>query len=302
MTGDLATVIDATRVGAFVGRSTEVATFRSALAGHDSLRVLFIHGPGGIGKTTLLHQFGIRARNAGRTVVALDGCDVDCSPQGSWTRSTARATRRELRTPSCCWSTVTTGCSRWTPGSGRPSSPCGHRTAWSCWSAREPPAATWRTDLGWRALAGVRRLGPLDEAESVDLVGLSSALLLARDGHEVTILERDCASPPDLPTVAWDGWQRPGVSQFRQAQFLLPRWHAEMRLELPDVLDELAAAGGYRTNSVGMLPLELTGGVRADDGRFDIITARRPVVEASWRRWWPGPPASGCCAGSASPD
>ncbi len=105
-------------------------------------------------------------------------------------------------------------------------------------------------------------------------------MLLARDGHEVTILERDCASPPDLPTVAWDGWQRPGVSQFRQAQFLLPRWHAEMRLELPDVLDELAAAGGYRTNSVGMLPLELTGGVRADDGRFDIITARRPVVEA----------------------
>jgi hypothetical protein len=82
MTGDLATVIDATRVGAFVGRSTEVATFRSALAGHDSLRVLFIHGPGGIGKTTLLHQFGIRARNAGRTVVALDGRDVDCSPQG----------------------------------------------------------------------------------------------------------------------------------------------------------------------------------------------------------------------------
>jgi 2-polyprenyl-6-methoxyphenol hydroxylase-like FAD-dependent oxidoreductase len=113
------------------------------------------------------------------------------------------------------------------------------------------------------------------------LVGMSTALLLARDGHEVTVLERDSAPPPDLPTMAWDGWQRPGVSQFRQAQFLLPRWHAEMRLELPDVLDELAAAGGYRTNSVGMLPPELTGGVRPDDDRFDIITARRPVAEAA---------------------
>ena len=65
MTGDLAAVIDAARADAFVGRSTEVATFRSALAGHGALRVLFIHGPGGIGKTTLLHQFRIRARDSG---------------------------------------------------------------------------------------------------------------------------------------------------------------------------------------------------------------------------------------------
>ncbi len=82
MTGDLAAVIDAARVDAFVGRSTEVAIFRSALAGHGALRVLFIHGPGGIGKTTLLHQFRIRARDAGRPVVGLDGRDIDCSPMG----------------------------------------------------------------------------------------------------------------------------------------------------------------------------------------------------------------------------
>ncbi len=49
MTGDLATVIDAARVDAFVGRSAEVAIFRSALSGRGTLRVLFVHGPGGIG-------------------------------------------------------------------------------------------------------------------------------------------------------------------------------------------------------------------------------------------------------------
>ena len=70
MTGDLATVIDAARVDAFVGRSTEVAAFRSALSGHAALRVLFVHGPGGIGKTTLLHQFRIRAGHDGAAVVA----------------------------------------------------------------------------------------------------------------------------------------------------------------------------------------------------------------------------------------
>src|SRR6478752_6784654 len=99
------------------------------------------------------------------------------------------------------------------------------------------------------------------------LVGLSTALLLARDGHQVTVLERDPALPPQRPTAAWEGWHRPGVGQFRQAQFLLPRWYAEMRVELPEVLDELVAAGGYRMNTVGMLPVSLTGGPRTDDDR-----------------------------------
>jgi 2-polyprenyl-6-methoxyphenol hydroxylase-like FAD-dependent oxidoreductase len=53
-----------------------------------------------------------------------------------------------------------------------------------------------------------------------------------------------------------------------------------MRLELPEVLDELIAAGGYRMNTVDMLPISLTGGRRTDDDRFDTVTARRPVLEA----------------------
>jgi 2-polyprenyl-6-methoxyphenol hydroxylase-like FAD-dependent oxidoreductase len=113
------------------------------------------------------------------------------------------------------------------------------------------------------------------------LVGLSTALLLARDGHRVTVLERDAEPPPQTPHTAWEGWHRPGVNQFRQVHFLLPRWHAEMQCELPDVLDELIAAGGYRMNLVGVLPISLTGGVRPDDDRFDTVTARRPVVEAA---------------------
>ena len=52
------------------------------------------------------------------------------------------------------------------------------------------------------------------------ICGLASALLLARDGHDVTVLERDPAPVPDSPDDAWEQWERRGVAQFRQAHYL----------------------------------------------------------------------------------
>src|SRR5688572_19791646 len=46
------------------------------------------------------------------------------------------------------------------------------------------------------------------------ITGLTSAMLLARDGHHVTVLERDPAPPPVDPAHAWAEWQRRGVNQF----------------------------------------------------------------------------------------
>ena len=62
--------------------------------------------------------------------------------------------------------------------------------------------------------------------------GLTAAMLLARDGHEVTVLERDEQPVPDSPEQAWDGWKRGGVAQFRQAHYLTPRgwaWQSSRR-------------------------------------------------------------------------
>ena len=52
------------------------------------------------------------------------------------------------------------------------------------------------------------------------MCGLATGLLLARDGHDVALLERDPAPVPDSPDAAWERWARRGVAQFNQAHFL----------------------------------------------------------------------------------
>ena len=112
------------------------------------------------------------------------------------------------------------------------------------------------------------------------LCGLSTAMLLARDGHQVTVLERDPAAPPEA-LQAWEAWERRGVNQFRLPHFMLPRWRVQMERELPEVLDELLSAGGLRLNILAMLPESRRGPLRDGDERFETVTARRPVLEAA---------------------
>src|SRR5690606_41815246 len=78
----LGEVIDDERHRGFVGRGRELAAFDAAVAGRSPCRVLFVHGPGGIGKTTLLLELRTRARAAGRAVVMLDARDGGASPDG----------------------------------------------------------------------------------------------------------------------------------------------------------------------------------------------------------------------------
>ena len=90
------------------------------------------------------------------------------------------------------------------------------------------------------------------------MVGLSGAMLLARDGHEVTVLERDPASPTD-PAEAWQAWERRGVNQFRQGHFLLSRFCTLVDAELPELTGALLDAGAFRYNTLDGIPPELIG-------------------------------------------
>jgi 2-polyprenyl-6-methoxyphenol hydroxylase-like FAD-dependent oxidoreductase len=111
------------------------------------------------------------------------------------------------------------------------------------------------------------------------LVGLSSALLLAEAGHEVTVLERDAAAPPD-PLSAWEGWERRGVNQVRLPHLFAPRYRALMEAELPDVLASLLKAGALEWNACDRPAASVCGPIRPEDAEFDAVTGRRVVVES----------------------
>lgn len=112
------------------------------------------------------------------------------------------------------------------------------------------------------------------------LCGLVAGMLLRRDGHEVTILERDAERAPTSPGEAWEHWTRAGVTQFRQPHYLQSRGRIVLEEELPDVIVALEAAGGLRFDPLCLMPPQITDRTPRDgDERFKTITARRPVLE-----------------------
>jgi 2-polyprenyl-6-methoxyphenol hydroxylase-like FAD-dependent oxidoreductase len=114
--------------------------------------------------------------------------------------------------------------------------------------------------------------------------GLTTAMLLAHDGHEVTVLERDPAPIPGDADDAWEHWERRGVNQFRMIHLFLPRFRQIVERELPEVAKEYEAIGAIRYNPLAEIPAEVTGGFHDDDKKFEMLTARRPVAETALAR------------------
>ena len=112
--------------------------------------------------------------------------------------------------------------------------------------------------------------------------GLTTGMLLAKDGHDVVVLERDPAPPPAAGAeAAWDRWERRGVNQFRLLHFFNPRFRKLLEAELPEAAAELEKAGALRLNFFALIPDEMKGGTRPGDEDFTVLTARRPVAEAA---------------------
>jgi 2-polyprenyl-6-methoxyphenol hydroxylase-like FAD-dependent oxidoreductase len=129
--------------------------------------------------------------------------------------------------------------------------------------------------------------------------GLATGMLLRRDGHEVTILERDPEPAPRSPRQAWESWTRDGVAQFRQPHFLQPRGRIVLGEELPDVLAALASTGGLRFDLLHQLmPPTITDRTPRDgDERFQTVTARRAVLEQVLARAAEAEPGLDICRG-----
>jgi 2-polyprenyl-6-methoxyphenol hydroxylase-like FAD-dependent oxidoreductase len=114
-------------------------------------------------------------------------------------------------------------------------------------------------------------------------IGLAAAMLLAADGREVTVLEKDPDEPPRSGEEAWQAWQRAGVSQFRQLHYMQARVRHPLDEQLPAVRDRIEAFGGCRFNPLAAL-LGAMGdrAAREGDGRFETITGRRAVLETAF--------------------
>lgn len=140
-------------------------------------------------------------------------------------------------------------------------------------------------------------------------VGLATAILLAQQGLDVVVLDRD-AAPPGDPEGAWESWQRRSVGQFRLVHYVQPGGRALMEQHLPAVFTEMEAVGAIRYNAAEALARRLPdgGGEDLDLSRFETITTcRRPLIEyayASAARKTPGVevrygcPAAGLVTGS----
>ena len=161
---DLAALIDEARSEAFVGRTAELASFDAASSEASLRRVLFVHGPGGIGKTTLLHQFRLRAGLAGRAGVrGCPGCRL--SPEGL--RAALGGTGAIVDQV-----VLIDGYEQLDPIDGGCGTPCCRAWARGRWWC-SPVGMRHRALAvrpGARAVVAVHRLDKLDAADSVELL------------------------------------------------------------------------------------------------------------------------------------
>ena len=87
------------------------------------------------------------------------------------------------------------------------------------------------------------------------MAGLGTALACTRDGHDVTILERDATPMPESADAAF-WWERRGAPQVRHSHAFLARARNLLRDRAPDVLADLLAAGATEMPFTAALPAD----------------------------------------------
>jgi len=116
------------------------------------------------------------------------------------------------------------------------------------------------------------------------VAGLGCALALARQGHEITVLERDDTPMPADPDQAYE-WDRRGAPQVRHSHAFLARLRNTLRDDYPDVLAALFDAGATEMRFGQDLPPTITD-FEPEPGDVDLgmIACRRTTFEWVVRR------------------
>ena len=116
------------------------------------------------------------------------------------------------------------------------------------------------------------------------VAGLGSALVLARQGHQVTVVERDDTPMPTSADEAFD-WDRRGAPQVRHSHAFLARLVGLLRRDYFDVYNELLREGATEMRFGDDLPATITNFERrADDDDLVMLACRRTTFEWVLRR------------------
>ena len=110
------------------------------------------------------------------------------------------------------------------------------------------------------------------------VAGLGAALALGRDGHRVTVLERDATPLPEGPAEAF-WWDRRGAPQVRHSHMFLARLRNLLRDRYPDVRDALLDAGATELTIAEMLPVGMDPTPQEGDEDLAMLACRRTTFE-----------------------
>ncbi|MGB8857657.1 MAG: FAD-dependent oxidoreductase [Ilumatobacteraceae bacterium] len=114
--------------------------------------------------------------------------------------------------------------------------------------------------------------------------GLGSALVLARQGHAVTVVERDDTPMPASADEAFE-WDRRGAPQVRHSHAFLARMVGLLRRDYADVYAQLLAEGATEMRFGDDLPPTITDFVRLpEDDELVMLACRRTTFEWVLRR------------------
>ncbi|MGJ5669803.1 ATP-binding protein [Rhodococcus aetherivorans] len=171
----LGDVLAARRRRRFVGRSAELELVRAAL---DSPRppfsVLYLYGPGGIGKTSLLDEVADLAVGAGSVLVRLDGRDLVPAPAAVLASLAEHLDLDADRIATASGQRLVMVIDTYealAPIDGwirRDLLPRLPDSAVTVIAGRSPPSPQWRSDLAWGDLLRVVSMRNLAPRESVD--------------------------------------------------------------------------------------------------------------------------------------
>ncbi|MEW2359197.1 ATP-binding protein [Spirillospora sp. NPDC029432] len=172
----------------FVGRAGEIELLRGALA-DGTFAVLFLHGPGGVGKSALLAEMAEAVRGSGVAPVLVDARTVTPDPAAfrraveppAGGRYAVLIDTYEMLAPLDDWIRE-----RFVPG--LPADTV------VVIAGRDPPSPRWIADAGWHELlrvVSVRNLSPSDTREYLRVEGVPEELhervLELTHGHPLTL-------------------------------------------------------------------------------------------------------------------